>query len=181
MQFARLLSKFDIHPKEVSLLAFRDGELVPPEEMRIEKHLKHCILCRNALASLEMDIQTFEQLAKSSRMTESSVEIGLFQLEDFLESRAVESSKSLSSEYWFEIPADLLLSLRAELETYLGRHAATELLERAKRTSHSTQQLVSFVEPVMAGFLGTEGGSAVGKRVAFLCRGSRLPTTSPVN
>jgi len=180
-QLSRLLSRFDNHPKEVTLLSFRDGELEPSEQTHIEKHLNRCTLCRNTLASLEMDIQTFEQFAKSSKVTGSSVEVGLFQLEDFLESRPVASNKPLSSNYWFELPADLLVSVRAELETYLGRHAAAELLERARNTSHSTQQLVNFVQPIMAGLLGSEGGSAVGKRVALLCGVSSLPATSPVN
>lgn len=114
-------------------------------------------------------------------VTRSSVEAGLFRLEGVLESRTIESNKSPGSEYWFELPSDLLVSVRSELETYIGRRAATDLLERAKRTSHSTQQLVNFVEPVMAGLLGTEGGSAVGKRVAFLCGVSSLPTAHPVN
>lgn len=180
-QLARLLSRLENHPKEVNLLSYRDGELSPREQMRVEKHLKRCILCRNTLASLEMDIRTFAQFAKSSKVTRSSVEVGLFQLEDVLVSRTIESTESVSPEYWFELPADVLVSVCAELETYLGRHAARELLARAQRTSHTTQQLVNFVEPVMSGFLGTKGGSAVGKRVAFLCGLSSLSTSTPVN
>lgn len=174
------MSRCANHPKEANLLSYRDGELSPAGQAHVESHLKRCTLCQNALALLEMDVRTFEQFGKSSCVTRSSVEAGLFQLEDVLESGTIEG-RSLCSGYWFELPEDLIASVCAELETYLGRHAAEGLLTRAKRTSHSTQELVNFVAPVIAGFLGTKGGSAVGKRVAYLCGVSKLPANPRVN
>ncbi len=149
-------------------MEYREGEISPRERERIERHLRDCASCQATLASLELGIATFEAVARRADVSDSRVEIGILQLQDALENQPAQRRDAKSVDDWFELPGDALVRVRSELEIYLGPRAAMQLLTRAKTTSYTGQELVSTIQPLMSGLLGTESGAAVARRVAFL-------------
>ncbi len=181
MRFAWFSSKLKFHPEEANLLAYRDGELPPRQLSRVGNHLKRCASCQSTLASFEMDIRAFEEMTTGLDAGGSRVEIGMFQLQDAIHNRLAGGNNSQSRDYWFELPDDLLGDVHAELKIYLGSQAAKKFLGRVKTESHTPLELVGVIEPLMMGLLGTDGGSAVAKRVAFLCGSSGVSSRPYLN
>ena len=159
-------------------MAYRDGEISPRERERVAHHLRDCASCQATLASLELGIRTFEAVARKADVPDSRVEIGLLQLQDAVENQPAQRRDAKSVDYWFELPEDILVPVRSELEIYLGPRAAMQLLARTKNTPYTSQELVSAIQPLMSGLLGTESGAAVARRVAFLCSSSK-PSEPP--
>jgi Putative zinc-finger len=161
------------HPNEALLMAYRDNEISPREHARVENHLRHCRSCQTLISSLELGIGTLEAVARTTDFVDSRAEIGLLQLQDALETQPTQRRDAEGVDYWFELSEDSLLPLRSELGIYLGTRAAMQFLARAKNTLYTSQELVSAIQPLMSGLLGTESGAAVARRVAFLCSSSR--------
>jgi hypothetical protein len=162
------------HPSEGLLVAYRDGEVLPREHTRVEHHVRQCSACQATLSSLQLGIGTFEAMVRNTDAVDSRVEIGFLQLQDALENFSVQRRGAKRSAYWFEIPEHILATVRSELEIYLGPHAATRLLAKTRNTTHSSQELIRTIQPLMSGLLGTGCGAAVARRVAILCSTSNL-------
>lgn len=173
-QFGWLSSVLKTHPGEGLLMAYRDGEVPPREHARVELHVQRCSTCQAALASLELGIGAFEAVVKNTEAVDSRVEIGFLQLQDALENFSAQRRGAKRSAYWFEVPEHILATVRSELEIYIGSHAATRLLAKTRNTTHSSQELIRTIQPLMSGLLGTGCGAAVARRVAILCSASNL-------
>jgi hypothetical protein len=155
-------------------MAYRDGEIASREHARVEQHVQRCSACKTALSSLDLGIGTFEAVVRNTEALNTRVEIGFLQLQDALENFSAQRRGAKRAAYWFEVPEHILATVRSELEIYLGPRAAMRLLAKTRSTTHSSQELISTIEPLMSGLLGTGCGAAVARRVAILCSTSNL-------
>ena len=157
-----------MHPTSAELIAHRDGELPRSSHERVGNHLQYCALCQKEVISIEEDFLYFDQLM-------SGVDVGppvracLLEMQKTMDTCNTEVLQGPSSKSEPLLSPMLLSSIRAELAIYLGAQAAEKVLPRTQLIKSVPGDLISTIEPLMAGLIGGQGASAVTERLTLLC------------
>lgn len=157
------------------LLAYRGGELSADDHSKVRAHLLRCHRCQEVVISIEEDLAIFERLTSDKAVITFQLERGLLKLQSAIEDRIGNREKISRNECDFESCSRVHELVQAELALYLGSRAAERILSRVKTQVFTSQDLANAVEPLMANLLGTQGASAVARKVGLLCELASSP------
>lgn len=144
------------HPSNAVLLQYFDRELEPVRHAVVHQHVQHCAVCAARIDRFQQGLKTFENISRSSDFG-FSVEDGLKKLVVAMNAEGPAVAETVESAAAQAVHARLL----SELSIYLGRHAATQLLEKCSHSSLQRDRLDETVGPTIRAFLGERTASVI--------------------
>jgi anti-sigma factor RsiW len=164
------------HPSTKTLIESLDGELAPKRNIQVKAHVARCAACHDRLDQLQEQLESFRRSAAATTPA-FSVEEGLARLSSAISerNRSFDSQAQVDPE---PKPSPALYArLLSELSIYLGRHTATDLLERCNHALQQRDRLSAVIEPVVTTFLGQHTGATVLANVLRIWDNAQLGTT----
>ncbi|MCI0628943.1 MAG: hypothetical protein L0387_46070 [Acidobacteria bacterium] len=145
-----------MHPWAGALVAFRDGELGPLATKWVERHVRVCSSCQQEIRRLGEDLSRFKLLAQSGPDPEMLGQ-GLADLREAMRGIVTGASHQPRAADDDFVAKQCFV---AELEAYLGKHAAGVLLGRLGDDDRLNAML-SVSLPALTALLGRKTADAI--------------------
>lgn len=146
------------HPSSADWIAFRDRQLNATQTRELEAHLKNCNTCRSECQGLDETFTLFLKADVASKGRHRPIDEGLVRLQEQIRVwRLAQEARIRPASVQAGDPREPWQRVSAELEVYLGSRMTARLIEAARQSSQSSQEvrgILATARPVLTGLLG---------------------------